>query len=227
MVGLNFKKYSRGGIKFDYPKPTTLITKLINTHPKKQLTILDFFAGTSTTGHAVWQINKTQNTNHKFILVSNNENNIFDNFTYPRLEKIHNSYDENLSVFKINNLEINTKFHDDYALLISSHLTEIIKLKENIYSKNISLKNDFEKFTSKTKAIYIYKDFYNQGILDKISQDINNSNFKTNKVYLFSLGNDLPYELLKTNKNINVSLEAIPLEYLNKIKLNKQEIQND
>ncbi|HOL83649.1 MAG TPA: site-specific DNA-methyltransferase, partial [Caldisericia bacterium] len=45
---------------FDYPKPTTLISYLAKTLSlnDKDFLILDFFAGSGTTGHAVWDLNK-------------------------------------------------------------------------------------------------------------------------------------------------------------------------
>jgi adenine-specific DNA-methyltransferase len=50
--------------------------------------ILDFFAGSGTTGHAVLELNKEDNGNRKFILCTNNENNICENITYPRLQTV-------------------------------------------------------------------------------------------------------------------------------------------
>lgn len=58
---------------FSYPKPTLLIERLISLHPNKNATILDFFAGSGTTGHAVLELNKEDGGNRKFILCTNNE----------------------------------------------------------------------------------------------------------------------------------------------------------
>ena len=54
---------------FDYPKPVRLLKKVIQigTHPDSY--ILDFFAGSSTTAHAVMQLNAEDNGNRKFIMV--------------------------------------------------------------------------------------------------------------------------------------------------------------
>ncbi|WP_425449509.1 site-specific DNA-methyltransferase [Dethiothermospora halolimnae] len=78
---------------FNYPKPTDLIKFLINLHPKKEgLSILDFFAGSGTTGHATLRLNKEDNGNRKFILCTNNENNICEDVTYKRIHKVINGY---------------------------------------------------------------------------------------------------------------------------------------
>jgi adenine-specific DNA-methyltransferase len=56
---------------FDYPKPTELIEhfiKLIDNGNKNDL-ILDFFSGSATTGHSVFNLNSSDNGNRKFILV--------------------------------------------------------------------------------------------------------------------------------------------------------------
>ncbi len=50
--------------------------------------ILDFFAGSGSTGHAVMDLNKEDGGNRKFILVTNNENNIAHNVTFERLHRV-------------------------------------------------------------------------------------------------------------------------------------------
>lgn len=54
---------------FDNPKPTRLIKRLLEITSNDKDIILDFFAGSGTTGHAVVSINREQNTQRKFILV--------------------------------------------------------------------------------------------------------------------------------------------------------------
>lgn len=60
---------------YDNPKPTGLIKKMlkITTRTEKDSFILDFFAGSGTTGHAVWDLNKEDGGNRKFILVQLDE----------------------------------------------------------------------------------------------------------------------------------------------------------
>ncbi|WP_204168477.1 site-specific DNA-methyltransferase [Mammaliicoccus sciuri] len=62
--------------KFDYPKPVSLVQSLIEgaTFSKKDnYTILDFFAGSGTTGEAVINANIKDGKNRNFILCTNNE----------------------------------------------------------------------------------------------------------------------------------------------------------
>lgn len=55
---------------FDKPKPTTLISKLINlANVQNGDIILDFFSGSATTAHAVMQLNAEDGGNRKFIMV--------------------------------------------------------------------------------------------------------------------------------------------------------------
>jgi len=56
-----------------YPKPTTLIKYLINMVCEDDDIILDFFAGSGTTGDAVMQLNAEDGGNRKFILVQLDE----------------------------------------------------------------------------------------------------------------------------------------------------------
>lgn len=54
---------------FDFPKPVSLIQNLLNIGTNKNSIILDFFAGSATTAHAVMQLNAEGNGNRQFIMV--------------------------------------------------------------------------------------------------------------------------------------------------------------
>lgn len=77
-------------IKFDYSKPVTLIKyliKILEANNKKKL-VLDFFAGSGTTGQAVMELNEEDGGNRQFILVTNNENDIATKITRERLYRV-------------------------------------------------------------------------------------------------------------------------------------------
>lgn len=57
---------------FTYPKPTRLIARLVNLTNNPNAVILDFFAGSGTTGHAVAALNAEDGGNRQCILVTNN-----------------------------------------------------------------------------------------------------------------------------------------------------------
>lgn len=75
---------------FSAPKPVVLISFLLNSI-KEKTTILDFFAGSGTTGHAVINLNREDNGKRKYILVEMGE--YFDTVTKPRIEKVIYSKD--------------------------------------------------------------------------------------------------------------------------------------
>ena len=77
---------------FDYPKPSSLIKYLVSLFPNKDITVLDFFAGSGTTGQAVLELNQEDGGNRQFILCTNNENNICEEVTYERLKRVINGY---------------------------------------------------------------------------------------------------------------------------------------
>lgn len=58
-----------GAAVFDYPKPVELIAYLMNFCISDDDVVLDFFAGSSTTAHAVMQLNAEDNKNRRFIMV--------------------------------------------------------------------------------------------------------------------------------------------------------------
>lgn len=80
--------------KFPFPKSLYNVKECIEASVinKKNALILDFFAGSGTTGHAVFLINKEDGGKRQFILCTNNENNIANDVTYPRISNLMNGY---------------------------------------------------------------------------------------------------------------------------------------
>ena len=63
-----------GGVNFPGgKKPIKMLKQIINMHPNKNAYILDFFAGSGSTGHAVLSLNKEDGGNRRFVLATNNE----------------------------------------------------------------------------------------------------------------------------------------------------------
>lgn len=124
---------------FPYPKPVALIKYLVSVCCNNSGTILDFFAGSGTTGQAVLELNKEDGGNRKFILCTNNENNICEDITYNRIktiltgikpdgEKFSECIPDELNYFKVDFLEKNKKINLN-TLIVG--LSEIEKIKNN------------------------------------------------------------------------------------------------
>lgn len=94
---------------FKFPKSTALIEFCMNLLPQKDLTVLDFFAGSGTTGHAVLKANAKDYGKRQFILCTNNENNICEEVTYKRLKKAISGY-KNLKGKEMPGLKGNLKY---------------------------------------------------------------------------------------------------------------------
>lgn len=101
-----------GGVSFrNGKKPVDFIKFLISIGSlNKNAIILDFFAGSGSTGHAVMEQNSIDGGNRQFILCTNNEANIATEVTYPRLRNVINGYQQTKNqketLFK---LPLNTK----------------------------------------------------------------------------------------------------------------------
>lgn len=64
------KELENNNVVFDgYPKPVELIKYLLNMNYGNDYTVLDFFAGSGTTGQAAIELNKTDNGKRNFILI--------------------------------------------------------------------------------------------------------------------------------------------------------------
>jgi adenine-specific DNA-methyltransferase len=78
---------------FITPKPTRLIKRILEISSSKDSLVLDSFAGSGTTGHAVMELNKQDGGNRRFILVEM-ESNICKNVTAERLRRVCNGYEK-------------------------------------------------------------------------------------------------------------------------------------
>lgn len=78
---------------FDFPKSINTVNRCINlsTHNNQNAIVLDYFAGSGTTGHAVLNLNREDNGNRKYILVEMGS--YFDSVTKPRMQKVIYSAD--------------------------------------------------------------------------------------------------------------------------------------
>jgi len=76
------------GIDFDYPKPVSLSKYLLSLINKKNAIILDSFAGSGTTAHAVLELNKEDGGSRKFILVEQED--YANSVTAERMRKVIN-----------------------------------------------------------------------------------------------------------------------------------------
>lgn len=80
-----------GDAVFDNPKPTKLISKIISLIPKRDALVLDSFAGSGTTAHAVLEANKRDGGNRRFILVEMED--YADRLTAERMRRVINGYE--------------------------------------------------------------------------------------------------------------------------------------
>jgi site-specific DNA-methyltransferase (adenine-specific)/adenine-specific DNA-methyltransferase len=76
---------------FETPKPTRLITRILQVATDKDSLVLDSFAGSGTTGQAVLTINKQDEGNRRFILIEMDKS-ICQNVTAQRLSRAVEGY---------------------------------------------------------------------------------------------------------------------------------------
>lgn len=121
--------------KFDNPKPHELIEHLISiSNSTDSITILDFFAGSGTTGHAVMKLNAEDGGNRKFILCTNNENNICRDVTYERIKRVidKEGYEASLKYYKVDFVPMSDRVYYEYADELLAHVKELVELENAI-----------------------------------------------------------------------------------------------
>ena len=89
--------------------------------------------GSGTTGHAVMQLNKEDDGHRKYILCTNNENNICEEVTYQRLKNIQSDLPHNIKYFKTDFI---SKDSDDVSEELLSHIKEMVELENGITLDN-------------------------------------------------------------------------------------------
>ena len=162
-----------GGISFNKgKKPIKMLKHLFNYHKNKNSIILDFFAGSGSSAHAVLELNKEDLGNRKFIICTNNESNICEDITYKRMVNI---YQENfgLEYLQIKHIsELSLQNADDVGNFeyikhinnIKFGSTKTIQENESIY-----LTDKYSVFKKSTKnKKQEYQDYFDLSIKNNI-----------------------------------------------------------
>ena len=194
---------------FDFPKPSNLIkyllTTIVRTH--KSSTVLDFFAGSGTTLHAVMQLNKEDGGRRQCILVTNNENNICREVTYERNRRVIEGYttpkgaqveglrDNNLRYYRTRLLPRERTGRNMRMLVAAA--TDLLCIKEGIFGEigfSDFRKQDARLFADGEKRMLV---IYNEEVIPEIvewiktasaTNAITQSGNHVIKVYVFSPG---------------------------------------
>lgn len=199
---------------FDFPKSLYLVLDILRLTSSKNATILDFFAGSGTTAHAVLELNKNDGGNRKAILCTNNENNIATEVCYPRVKKVITGYKNikglggNLRYFKTDFVEAKPTDQNKKRLVDKS--TEMLCLKEDCFEL-VKKGQSFKIFTSN-------KDRYLGIVYDDIGINLFKNEVKKldRKIttYIFSLDDSAREEEFEDIKKL-VELRPIPAVILN------------
>lgn len=157
------------GVKnFNFPKSLFLITDVLKLTARKNATILDFFAGSGTTAHAVLELNKQDGGNRQCILATNNENGICEDITYERVKRVIEGYTTpkgrevaglggQLHYLKTDFVPKDDikSISDNDKIAFSHQVGVMLALKENTFDEVKSNKY-YQVFTSSEKITGIY-----------------------------------------------------------------------
>ena len=149
-------------VHFDFPKSIWNTYDCIAPvlYSRKNAILLDFFAGSGTTGHALMVLNKEDGGEREFNLCINNENNITEGVTFPRIKKAidgHKDYPDitgvpaNVRYFKTAFVPKN-EVSDNTRRELVRRSTEMICVRENTFTKKYDNKQYKIYTNSKTNT---------------------------------------------------------------------------
>jgi len=155
------------GKTFDFPKPSSLVGYLVSMIAHDDDYILDSFAGSGTTAHAVLNLNKQDGGNRKFILIETEE--YADTITAERVKRVIRGYGEGNSAVEGAGGDFSFYELGDVLLLADGNLNESVgvdrirayvyfmETKQNIGEKSPK-ENDYFLGTHNQTAYYFYYD---------------------------------------------------------------------
>jgi len=194
---------------FDFPKPVELIQQLVQQCTQSDSTVLDFFAGSGTTLHAVMQLNKEDGGRRQCILVTNNENNICREVTYERNKRVIEGYTTPKGVQVEGLRENKLRYYRTHLLprertnrnmrrLVTAS-TDLLCIKESLWDEIQASGSKFQArdvrlFSNGERAMMV---IYNEEVIPDIvewlqsasaTQTLKQSGNQAIKVYVFSPG---------------------------------------
>lgn len=203
---------------FNYPKSLYAVKDILEITTDKNSLILDFFAGSGTTGQAVLELNLQDKGNRQFILCTNNENQICEEVTYPRIKKVIEGYSDkkgipaNVKYFKTDYVPFVLTDNDKRTLVSKS--TELLCISENTFEvvKQNKKKMDFAIFKNANQYTAI---IYDEDSIENCCEELIKINPKHRVViYVFSYDHtydELDFETL----NFKFDVKPIPEAILN------------
>ena len=194
--GYNLNNLTKeGNIKFENgKKPLKLIQDIVEMSTSKSSLILDFFAGSGTTAQAVLEANKKDNGTRKFILCTNNENNICENITYKRLKNISEGYTNyekvnyNLKYYKCTYIpRINTEDENLHNNLLIN-IKNLVQLENGIEIDDNKIRvyldeDELDKFSKNQSELDVCEKVYISS--DILLTSMQESIFKNNNIEVY------------------------------------------
>lgn len=152
------KAMLNGSNYFETPKPTRLIDKIIKLATDKNSIILDSFAGSGTTAHATFNVNKEDGGNRKVILIEMEE--YAETITAERVKVVVKGYDDNNVTEKFDYYTLGESLFDEYSNLNESvgleKIREYVWYSETRSSYSVDKSSNFLLGKKDECAYYFY-----------------------------------------------------------------------
>ncbi len=196
-------------VKFDYPKPVSLIKYLISMNYGEDYIVLDFFGGSGTTAQAVMELNENGGT-RKFILIEWDEH-IYKDVSLRRISEIAEKYGEEFQIVELGKLiyDSNGFFNRELSYEDINRYIYFAETNHPVEEENANNINGYIG-TYGANSIFI---FYNNSEPEKslefgIDEMRQVNEFRGNKI-VYAIQCNLSKSLLKNN---SIVFKQIPYE---------------
>lgn len=212
---------------FDYPKSLYSVLDILSilASKKKDAIVLDFFAGSGTTGHAVLEINKRDGGKRQFILCTDNQDNngsgtkIAEDICYPRIKNVITGFQDSKGG-KIPGLGGNLRYYstdfvgnvktDNDKRILTLRSAEMLCIAENTFEKIAEKKELYSIYENSNQITGI---IFDEDAIKEFKNKVKEYN-KPLVIYVFSYDHTYDEDDF-TNINNLIKVKPIPEVILN------------
>jgi len=180
--------------RFQFPKNVDVLARWLKIVASPDAVVLDFFAGSGSTGHAVTALNAADGGTRQAILVTNNENDICTTVTHPRMKAVltgewadgkHDPLPGALRYYRCEFVPV-SRNRDVMLRRLAGHAADLIAIRENTHDTITAEKGRYTVLAGGERAVVVWCDWTTDGLEQLLEQTAQSAAPGEQVLYLFS-----------------------------------------